>query len=85
MRQKRSSQHIDPIARHELVGHSHGIPWVSVIVAGDKFNFFTIQTASRVDLLDREFHTFFVGLKKSRLGLIAIDFADFDDALRQQR
>ena len=83
MRQERPSQHIHLIARNQLFSDPYGVPGIGIIVTRDELNFFTIQTAARIDLLDREFHPFFVRLKKSGLGFVAVNFADFDDALCQ--
>ena len=82
--QESTGQHINLLTRNQLFGHPHRVARVGVVVARDQLDLFTVDTARRVDFFHRQVHAFLVRLQKGGLGLVAVELADFDHALRMR-
>src|SRR5690606_18354179 len=77
-----AGQHVDPLAREELLGHPDGIARAGTIVAGDDLELLAVDAAGRVDLLQRELPALAIGIQERGLCLVAVDLADADRVLR---
>src|SRR5262249_62370421 len=68
---------------YEVVGDRDGIGWARAVVTRDHLELLAQHAALGVDVIDREFPAFLVGLEERRLRLIAVELADLDRALRE--
>ena len=64
------------LTRDEFFGDAHRIARIGVVVAGNHLNLLAQQATGCVDFFQRQLPALAVGLKKGRLRLVAVEFAD---------
>jgi hypothetical protein len=81
--EERAGDDVDALARDQLVGDAHRVAGIGAVVARHHLELLAKHAALGVDLLDRELPPFLVGVEERRLGLVAVELADLDRALRE--
>ena len=84
MREEAARQQDDALAADEFLGSADGIARCAVVVTRDDFQRPAIDAAALVDFLSRQLPALAIGLQERGNHFVAVDFADFDRALRRR-